>query len=489
MSVYFSDFFGVKAEKIEKYGAFNISLINDIPVFIDPFLLFSSEKEEYKKLHDNIIKYVTFLKDKSKNDPSDPINEGSRQHWFFFPEVKQSWLGFCKKGNAGSGLGQSFATSLSRNLATTFTNFGSEEITASSHLEKLCLINDGVGKDHISDFTANLIKGFLCEYTQEFSKKYINKAYLKENNVSHAKFNYELCHWENKSYTLPYIDGDYVLLTPKDILTKDEGWINKHDIIGDFNNIISSMPNKVLRGQINQYLLRNIPSRRTQTEINRVRTKAVIKFPALIDYYIKLKEDTGKKAVSISSQKIRETEEIFNRHVTELINKLKEEDKFYNIKADTHDEAYKRLLYLKQVIENNDGYKLFYSKNVPVKKESDLQLMFRLTWYASQDDVNSEVNNGRGPVDYKISRGANDKTLVEFKLASNSKLKQNLNTQVEVYQAANTTKKAIKVIIYFSTYELDRVEKILKELKLQEGKNLVLIDARNSNKPSASNAK
>ena len=40
---------------LEKYGAFNISLINDMPLFVDPFLLFYSEKEEYKKYETQLI--------------------------------------------------------------------------------------------------------------------------------------------------------------------------------------------------------------------------------------------------------------------------------------------------------------------------------------------------------------------------------------------------------------------------------------------------
>ncbi|WP_269078769.1 hypothetical protein [Endozoicomonas numazuensis] len=39
MNIYFSDYFDVEKEDLEKYGAFNVSLINDLPVFIDPFLL------------------------------------------------------------------------------------------------------------------------------------------------------------------------------------------------------------------------------------------------------------------------------------------------------------------------------------------------------------------------------------------------------------------------------------------------------------------
>ncbi len=55
MKVYFSDSFGIAPELLQEYGAFNVSLINDLPLFIDPFLLFTSEKEEYRKLHEQII--------------------------------------------------------------------------------------------------------------------------------------------------------------------------------------------------------------------------------------------------------------------------------------------------------------------------------------------------------------------------------------------------------------------------------------------------
>ncbi len=43
--VYFSDIFNVDESILEEYGAMNISLINDLPLFIDPFLLYASIKE------------------------------------------------------------------------------------------------------------------------------------------------------------------------------------------------------------------------------------------------------------------------------------------------------------------------------------------------------------------------------------------------------------------------------------------------------------
>ncbi len=39
MATFFSDCFDVSPEIVKDYGAFNISLINDLPLFIDPFLL------------------------------------------------------------------------------------------------------------------------------------------------------------------------------------------------------------------------------------------------------------------------------------------------------------------------------------------------------------------------------------------------------------------------------------------------------------------
>ena len=486
MNVYFSDYFGVSPDALDTYGAFNVSLINDLPVFIDPFLLFNSDKSEYQNLHKKIIEYITFLREMSE---AGKISQGLLAHWFLFPEVKQNWLGYSKVGNDGAGLGQKFATALNDNLSTIFNDFGAEKVTKSSHLEKLCLIREGVGKDSISDFTTNLIKGFLCEYTQKFAEEHLGSNRIKTIQVSHSEFNYKTRTWCSKKFTLPYIDGNYVLLTPKDILTKDEAWINKHDIIGDFDEIVASIPNLELRAQVNEYLLRAIPKNPRQREINEAIARTLRKFPELIDRYIRFKEDHGDKAVALSKQKIKEIESVFISNVTSLVEDLLKDGNFYSYPGDTLDEAYKRVVYLKQVIENNDGYRIFYIKGQPVKRESDLQLMFRLTWYATNDDVNSEVNNGRGPVDYKISRGSKDSTLVEFKLASNSKLKQNLEKQIEVYKAANQTNKSIKVILYFSDDELLRVRKIIKELDLKEGKNLVLIDAQATNKTSGSNAK
>ena len=65
VGIYFSDFFEVDKETLESYGAFNVSLVNDLPLFIDPFLLFDSTNSVYQGLHEQIIGYLKFLRDVS----------------------------------------------------------------------------------------------------------------------------------------------------------------------------------------------------------------------------------------------------------------------------------------------------------------------------------------------------------------------------------------------------------------------------------------
>lgn len=183
MKQFFSDFFDVPEKTIEAYGAFNVSLVSDLPLFIDPFLLFNSKKPAYRKLHDSVIKYLTFLLEKTLEDE---IPDGLVRDWFTFPEVKQNWFGYSKTSNKGHGLGMEFATSLIDNFGILKT-FGKETVS-SSHLEKLTLINDGVGRDNVSDFTTNLIKEFLCNYTQKFARKHLPKELIQTHTVDKVNF-------------------------------------------------------------------------------------------------------------------------------------------------------------------------------------------------------------------------------------------------------------------------------------------------------------
>lgn len=482
--IYFTDFFDVPPKVLEEYGALNISLINDLPLFIDPFLLFDSDDHDHQRLHDDIIRYVKFLRDVSSDSS---ISKGLLDSWFGFPEVSQNWLGFSKTGNKGSGLGKQFAGALHRNLHQVFKDFGNETITRGSHLEKLCLLADGVGRDHLSDFTTNLIKQYLLDYTQTFAQAHIAPCFRRHFAIDKVAFDYEARRWRGGRYDLPAFGNDYVLLTPKAILTKDEAWINRSDLLDNFQDIYQSMPDEQLRAQVNEYFLRRLSEDAKEEEIREAAATTIEKFPQVLDYYIQHKEDMGDEAHKVSNEKVRDTEQQFIYQIRALVDGKLVGTEFYQEADDSFDESLRRLHYLKSVIEDQDGYRVFYHAGKPIHREADLQLMYKLTWCASTYDVNREVNNGRGPVDFKVAKGNQDKTLIEFKLASNSKLKQNLKHQVGVYEAANNTAKSIKAILYFSESEFRKVQTILTELGLNGRRDVVLIDACPTNKPSASN--
>lgn len=194
-------------------------------------------------------------------------------------------------------------------------------------------------------------------------------------------------------------------------------------------------------------------------------------------------------AVSKSKLKVLESHLIYVAQFGQLASLLQQQTQFYTVPGNTKDETREKINFFKDVVENKGGYKLFYGSNrQPIQCETDVHIMFRLVWFGSSSDVSREVNDGRGPADFKISRGAFDKTMVEFKLAKNTQLKRNLTNQLEIYKRASDAEAGFKVIVYFTEAELVRVEGVLSELGMSDDANIVLIDARDDNKPSASKA-
>jgi len=447
VSIYFTDIFGVSKDTLNEYGAFNISLLSDLPLFIDPFLLFNSENEEYVALHSEIIKYLRFLKEKSVTKT---VSTGLLKSLYRFKEVGQNWLGYSVTGNKGSALGIKFANALNKNFFSIFSDYGEERITKDTHLEKLCLIQEGVGKDNISDFTTNLIKGFLLRYTEIFAKNHINPKYCDYFYVEKVKFNYETETWESGKFFLPKYDRDFVILTPKDLLTKDDTWINRTDLIKDVYTLPNSISDLELRGHINNYLLKVLPQNPTKEEERKVANNLVTEFPVLVDYFIKSKENDSELASNLSNQKVKYSEDLYIEKFKALSLLLAKETEFYNTPFDTYEACMSRVNFLKDAVENKDGYRMFYdNSNIPIKKEEDLKIAYRLTWFGTSFSVDTEVNNGRGPADTVVAMGNFDATIVEFKLASNKKLKQNLENQAIVYEKARSTDKSD--IVFFKS--------------------------------------
>ena len=488
--IYFSDFFQVAPETVDNYGALDISLINDLPLFIDPFLIFCSDNPDCQKMHDSIISYLVYLRDiaTSGNEPS--IAE--LKYFYCFPEVRQTYLGFCKSGNRGSGLGLDFAKALHDGLKTSFSDFGNETITKGKHLEKVCLLKNGVGRDNISDFIANLIRPFLCSFTEQFAKDNLDQCQCAIFNVDKCEFDYLMGIWKAKKFYLPMLtdpngEQDYVLLTPRALLVRDDAWINRKDMIRNFTHFANAIPDEILRDRVNSYFSAQLGKAPSREERELAAEFTIREYPVLTDYYIRYKEDRERDALARNLADVTGVRQVFINQLLQLVEQLKPQG-FYNVSApaNSYEEAMERVSYLKHVVEDCDGYRYFYDGDNPIHRESDLHIMFRLACCNTISDANAEVNNGRGPVDFKLSRGRKDQTLVEFKLVRT--LRKNLEKQVAAYKKANDNPRAIKVIMFFTDEECKKATKLLDELGLSDNKDIVLIDARKSNKIQASKA-
>jgi hypothetical protein len=490
--LHFSDFYGIDPQVLTDYGAFNISLVSDLPFFVDPFLLFNSDNAKYQELHESIIRYVMFLRDKAIAGVTD---QGLLKNWFYFKEVKQNWLGFAEYGNGGQGLGADFAHSLERNLGRLFAD-GAGTPSEGRHVEKVSLIKDGVGRDGVSDFTTNLTKGYLLEFTEIFTKEHIQSQDCRDFRIPKVRFNYETESWVEGTFVLPSLgDGpsDFVLLTPTDILTRDDTWISRADLISGFQNIPIAISDPELRSQVSNYLSQRLqptqPGKPLSQKERAAAAQATIdKFPEVLDYYIALKELNKEEATSISSERVEQANRIFVEQVRRVVTDMATHLDLPKHPPGSYQEALERVMAFKQYVENQDGYKLVNPEGRAYSQEKDVQLFFGLALIGSSFDVNREPNNGRGPVDYKISRGAFDKSLIEFKLGSNSQLRRNLQKQVEIYEKANQTASSVKVIINYTREDELRVRNILRELKMESQENVVVIDARRDNKPTGSKA-
>ena len=499
--MFFSEKFKVASKLIEDYGAIDISLVCDVPLFVDPMLIFNSEKDIYQNLHKQIIQYFHFLYTKA----SQGLSPKQIDAWFNFSEVPNNWLGYSLVGNKGLALGKKYANFLYKNIAFAVNTHG---ISQSPHIEKVMLLYDGSGKDKISDLTVNLIKGFLCEYTETFAKQFISPEYLDTFPVDKAYFNYETESFVSKEYVLPYVcdenqHKEFVLLTPYDILREDEPAINRKDFYSSYDRIRKAIENDTLRTYVNNYIGLAVKKyedtqRRNRKAMNEKTVKKIEKaafrdlvneFPELYDYYIKLRESEADEIRSQSLQELNaQIEKLFvsSQNLIKLFNSF---EHHCSEQLTAREEAKERIKYFKHIIEDCDGYRNLFYKGKQIAKEEDLQRLFRFVWYGTSYKVDAETNNGRGQVDFLVSKGQINQNIIEFKLASNSKL-PHVFTQTKIYEAANCADGSLIAIFYFSESEYLYATQVIKSAGQEDaiGESIYLIDCRCDNKISASKA-
>ena len=134
-----------------------------------------------------------------------------------------------------------------------------------------------------------------------------------------------------------------------------------------------------------------------------------------------------------------------------LFNKIKKTGQFkQDIQSPSSLEATLSIIEIfKDWVENNRGWAEIL--DAPSKKrEKAVQRFMHLgaKYFVEENnlDLSCEANEGRGPVDIKLSRGT-DKTVAEIKLSSNNQYLHGFESQIEEYGKAERTRNLIYVFV------------------------------------------
>jgi hypothetical protein len=193
----------------------------DVPVGIDPFLLFKSRDPEFQTLHNQILDVFCAGLDLIRKQRDDEV-----ERLFQFPEVSEIGLGYTREGKKGSGVG----TFLSQLILDTLHDSPALLDRGIRHIEELQLVSIGIGPDRVSDITGNLIKQFLIGYTQKQCAIW-NIPMNPGVPVAHI-FDHDAREWIDGHFDLPIskVDNSPILLVPRRIV-RALPWINYDDFV------------------------------------------------------------------------------------------------------------------------------------------------------------------------------------------------------------------------------------------------------------------
>jgi hypothetical protein len=191
----------------------------DIPLGIDPFLLFKSRDTELASLHAQVINAF--------NHGISLLRSGNidvARSLYNFPEVAEIGLGYTRKSKHGSGVGEY----LSELIIETLANSPALLERGIHHIEEMQLVSVGIGPDRVSDIAANLIKGFLIQYTQKQCRLW-GIPITQGVPIPHV-YDTSIDSWCDGYYDLPIspLDGTPILLVPRRIV-RALPWINYDD--------------------------------------------------------------------------------------------------------------------------------------------------------------------------------------------------------------------------------------------------------------------
>lgn len=210
---------------------------DDIPLYVDPFLLWKSPSQQDNSLHTEMLRSFNKLGYEFTKDKKDTAVNILKE----LSECTEVGLGTAKT-KKGHHIGDESANT----ILSLFTNIPQINTAGFKHFEEIQLLVNGISKDRISDFTCNLLKSFLIDYTIYHAEKYkIPLFNCNDVRVYDSKTN----KIRNENITLPQNPETKapILFIPKRWL-RYIPWINYEDYFDSF--YIKNIDQKIEKGEL-----------------------------------------------------------------------------------------------------------------------------------------------------------------------------------------------------------------------------------------------
>jgi hypothetical protein len=191
----------------------------DLPLGIDPFLLYKSRDSQYQQLHVSLLRIFNMGIDCVKRK-----DMATAEMLLDFPEVSEIGLGYTRTGKRGAGVGELLRSLIIQTLMESPALLD----RGIRHIEEMQLVSLGIGPDRVSDIAANILKIDLIRYTQEQCALWnIN---LEKGVPVHHVFDPIQIQWYDDYFDLPIspIDQAPILFVPRRIV-RSLPWINYND--------------------------------------------------------------------------------------------------------------------------------------------------------------------------------------------------------------------------------------------------------------------
>ena len=423
----------------------------DTKLFIDPFLLYEFEFDEFVGSHEEVVGFFNFaFQALAQHLATESVHQKSiAQNMLVFPEIDWLCLGYSASGTKGAGSGKGFAALIVDSILETI-KLGK---TSVEHFEEVSLLNEGFGADRISDTVANILIKRFCLYTKRIC--YEKGVPTRNIIIRNGWFSVEDKQWRPVEASLPEnpLTGLPVLLVPKKYL-RDLPTINT----SDFWDYCWSNENETLRQQFGD----DIKSRINKSEIIRFARRNT----NIRNRYMEYTEEVGSKPYDFAKDKLGQV--LWYGATKDYL-----AGKDLNLGFSNQDEFITAVLAIanefKNFVENQGGWKLLWNDGGKEKAEEAAQKLFLgiLTHYckANNIDVSGEANIGRGPVDFKVSQGFKLRALFELKKANNTKFFNGIEKQLPTYLKAEGITHGFFMTFVFRDGEIKKTREIEEHVR------------------------